>query len=107
MPELIEDMKRGFTLHDVRDAVDAKIEALRNVPLVVLDDIGAERPSEWVRERLLTIINARYDNELATIFTSNLTPAELNEPLGARIASRVYGLAAPVRFTGADRRLKI
>lgn len=71
--------------------------------LLILDDIGAERPSEYVCERLYDLINHRYTNMLSTIYTSNLTPFELGDRLGARIESRVRS-AVQINLVGSDRR---
>lgn len=105
--DLLDLIKKGFDDADAQAIANKKIQALRKAPLVILDDLAAEKPSEWVRERLLTIVNDRYENELATIVTSNLTIAELVEPLGQRIRSRVEGLTFPLKFEGKDRRKKI
>lgn len=107
VPDLLEAIRKGFSDDKARVAIEAKLTALVNVPLALLDDIGAERPNEWVRERLLEILGARYDNERCTFFTSNLTLDELKVALGARLASRIEGMCAPVRFVSADRRRKI
>jgi DNA replication protein DnaC len=77
---------------------------MTKVPLLVLDDIGAEKPSEAVRERLLTIIDARWADSRSTIYTSNLALNELEISLGARIRSRIEGTAVAIQFGGSDRR---
>lgn len=76
------------------------------VPLVIFDDIGAEKVSESVRERMLTIIDARYTDALSTIYTSNLTLNELEMALGARIRSRIEGATTAIPFGGSDKRRK-
>lgn len=105
IPDLLDLIKRGFDDDESAKIAEQKMKNLRKVPLVILDDIGAERPSEWARERLLTVIGSRYDNELSTFLTSNLTLKELREidPTG-RIPSRIAGMSVPIEFTGADRR---
>ena len=60
--------------------------------------------TEWVRERLVGIINTRVGAGLSTIYTSNLSPEELKEGLGDRISSRVLGSSGVIEITGADRR---
>ena len=77
---------------------------LKKCKLLIIDDIGAERVTEWVRERLVSIINTRVGAGLSTIYTSNLSPEELKEGLGDRISSRVLGSSGVVEITGADRR---
>lgn len=66
--------------------------------------IGAERVTDWVRERMVSIINTRVSNNLTTIYTSNLSPEELRGELGDRIASRVLGSSQVVEITSGDRR---
>lgn len=72
--------------------------------LILLDDIGNEKVSEWVSERLYTLINMRVSNGLATIFTSNLSVDDLGLRLGTRIASRIRGTCKSVQFNGPDHR---
>lgn len=74
--------------------------------LVVLDDIGAEKPTGWVAERLYAIIDARYRLEKATIFTTNCTEKELEEHLGSRVVSRIYEMTQQVAVLGPDYRRK-
>lgn len=78
-------------------------ERAKNCKLLILDDIGAERPSEYVCERLYDLINYRYTNMLSTIYTSNLNPMELGDRLGMRIESRIKS-AYQVKLVGSDRR---
>jgi DNA replication protein DnaC len=102
--DLLETIRAGFSDDDARQHADALVERLKTVPLAIIDDIGAEKPSEFTRERLLQIIGARYDNELCTIFTSNLSPTDLREPLGDRIQSRIAGMTVEFKYNGPDRR---
>lgn len=62
--------------------------------LLVLDDVGAERPSEFVRDRLYLIINRRYENARPIIITTNLDDDELRERVGERTASRLCEMCA-------------
>lgn len=57
--------------------------------VVALDDIGAEKPTEWVRDTLFQIIDWRYGAMLATVFTSNCDTTQLAQRLGERIADRI------------------
>ncbi len=104
VPDLLTTIKRGFDDREVERSTSLWLDEIARVPLVVFDDLGSERPTDWSRERLLTLINERYDNERATFFTSNLTLDELKEPLGARLQSRIAGMTVPVKYDGRDRR---
>lgn len=79
--------------------------ALAETDLLVLDDLGSERPTDWTAERLYALVNRRWMEERPTILTSNLPPRELEVAVGARTYSRVVGSGAVVlKLTGEDRR---
>jgi hypothetical protein len=100
VPKLLEQVRRSF------DAPDTAPTGLEHAPLLVLDDIGAEKPSEWVEERLYCIVNERYESGLPIIVTSNHTPAQLGGRIGARLASRLREMCEVHGLGGRDRRLK-
>ena len=75
------------------------------VPIVVLDDLGAERITDWAAERLELLIAKRYDNMLPTVVTTNLSRQALAEAIGARAASRLLGGAVVHVIRGRDRRM--
>jgi DNA replication protein DnaC len=107
VPDLLDLLKRGFDDPEVAAEGNAVLESLKDCPLVLFDDIGAERPSQWQQERLLTLIGHRYDNELSTFFSSNLTIPELTQQLGPRLKSRIEGMTVPLEYKGPDRRKKL
>jgi DNA replication protein DnaC len=76
----------------------------RSVDLLLLDDLGAARGSEWVEDHLYRLINGRYERMLPAIFTTNLEPAALRDAVGDRIASRLVESCRRVVLTGEDRR---
>lgn len=82
-----------------------------HVTVLALDDLGAERPTAWALEALAGLVQARYDNCLPTIVTSNFSTAELTERLsgddevvGRRIVNRLVEGGVGIRFDGASRR---
>jgi len=76
--------------------------------LVVLDDIGAEKASEWTGDRLYAVVDARYRNQKATIFTTNCSEKELVDNGYGRIVSRIFEMTEQVPVLGPDyRRSKI
>lgn len=83
---------------------DGAMEDLTSVDVLVLDDVGSERPTDWTAERLYALINRRWLEERRTIATSNLDPDPLREAVGERIYSRLAGGAVAHRLSGADRR---
>jgi DNA replication protein DnaC len=95
----------------------AEMDILRPVveaDLLVLDDMGSEKTSEWVEETMNLIVNTRYNERRHTIFTSNYedTPEEatdtqdftLKERIGFRIHSRLHEMCEFLEFDGADYR---
>jgi DNA replication protein DnaC len=93
----------------------AEMDILRPVmdaDLLVLDDLGSEKPSEWVEETMNLIVNTRYNERRHTIFTSNYddTPDDqdpdcLKARIGFRIHSRLHEMCDFLEFDGADFRL--
>lgn len=91
-----------------------ELEVLRPVmtaDLLVLDDIGAERPSEWVAETMNLIVNTRYSERRTTIFTSNYPdipddsdPNSLLFRIGARMRSRLHEMCEFIVLDAADYR---
>jgi len=103
--ELLRDIRMDFDRPwDMKKKEEETIMSFRGI--LFIDDIGAEKMTEWVAETFYLILNHRYNDELPTIFTSNLSPAELSEKLGDRIASRIVGSCDVVKLDGEDRRLR-
>lgn len=77
---------------------------LARCPLLLLDDLGAAKTSEWTEELTYRLINHRYEHMLPTLITTNLPTAELRTALGDRVASRLAEMTERVILTGPDRR---
>lgn len=82
------------------------LETYGSASLLVLDDLGVEKVTDWTLQTLSVLINRRYHSQGRTIITSNLSIAELSERLSDRIASRIAGMCQVVKMTGPDRRLE-
>jgi len=89
-----------------RHGVDSEAEftKIADAPILVVDDLGAAKPSEWTEEINYRLVNHRYEHMLPTIFTSNVPARELGQVLGDRVASRLCEMAVRVVLEGADRR---
>ena len=82
--------------------------SFRNYPLLVIDDFGVERDTEYAKEQVYAVIDERYRSGLPLIITTNLPIAALRRPenaADARIYSRVLDMCAPVHVGGGDRRM--
>ena len=76
-PEFLRSLKESF---NDPEEYNNKFKYIKNVELLLIDDIGAETMTEWSRDEVLgTILQHRMQEQLTTFFTSNLTIAELEE----------------------------
>lgn len=98
-------------LGDLRPApgrdTEAALAAVAGASMLLLDDLGAAKSSEWVEEILYRLIDARYNACLPSIFATNVTtPDELAGRLGERTASRLTEMCRghAITLKGADRR---
>jgi DNA replication protein DnaC len=79
--------------------------------VLVLDELGATKPTDWVRDTMMQVINTRYNDKKLTIFTTNYTdmrhtPTEemLEDRIGTRLRSRLYEMCKTVIIEGEDFR---
>jgi len=107
IPDLIRHLKRDFSEENKTLSEDNTNfgKLLSFAGLLILDDFGTEKLTEWVEESLYSIINKRYENVYPIIFTSNLSPEKMVEKFGDRIVSRIIGSCDVVELTGNDRRI--
>jgi len=92
----------------------SELDILRPVlesKVLVLDELGANKPTEWVRDTIAHIINCRYNDKKITIFTSNYldTPEKqgeesLTDRIGVRLRSRLYEMCREIEIHGMDFR---
>jgi DNA replication protein DnaC len=97
------------------------LDPVLNSEVLVLDDLGAERPTEWVRDTFAYILNSRYNRKLATVITTNFddrrvepssfpdgtkvsTEETLEDRIGTRLRSRLYEMCKLISIEGSDYR---
>ena len=83
------------------------IVRLCSFPLLILDDFGMERGTEYGLEQVYNVIDSRYRSQKPLIVTTNLTLEELQNPedtAHARIYDRLIEMCTPVRITGENFR---
>ena len=102
------------------------LEPIRTVEILVLDDLGASKPSDWVRDTVGIVLNARYNERRTTIITTNylenpqadgesarlpngklvsaVREDSLEQRIGARMRSRLYEMCRTVEITAPDFR---
>ena len=102
VPDLLEDIRKSFDKETETDPVGF----YSNVDLLILDDLGIEKTTDWTLEKLYQIINFRYENLKSTIFTSERPLKELAELFGNRIPSRIQKMSMVKRMKEIDYRLE-
>lgn len=90
---------------DDRDMTEKVRRARSHQGLVVLDDLGREKVTNWTGELVYAVVNARYEAQLGTIVTSNLTPVELAASPYWPAISRLAEDGELVKLDGSDHRL--
>lgn len=86
------------------------IASFNQFSLLIIDDLGIERNTEYALEQVYAVIDERYKAKLPLIITTNLTISQLRNPedaAHARIYSRVLEMCTPVYVPGMDRRINI
>jgi len=87
---------------------------LRDVEVLVLDELGARRPTDWVRDVLYGVLNMRYNKKRTTIITTNFTDQAdkpgvetLEVRVGSAVRSRLYEMCQLVTIAGPDFRKEV
>lgn len=82
------------------------VEKMKNVPLLIIDDIGSGRITPIVQDLTYDVIDYRKENQLSTIYTSNILPDDLEKSnyLGDIIVSRMLYRTTVIELSGKDRR---
>lgn len=106
VPELIQRIRSTFNSENKENETQI-MRALLECDLLILDDIGAEKTTEWVEEKLFNIIDGRYRKELPTLYTSNLEPKELKHQVGKRSYDRMVETSLTVKNEAASYRREI
>lgn len=112
-PEFLRALKESF---NTTDEFKNKFNYIKKVELLLLDDIGAETVTEWSRDEILgTILQYRMEENLPTLFTSNLTMKELETHLSTtnkeidsvkarRIMERIKHLTVDLTLISENKR---
>jgi primosomal protein DnaI len=114
MPRLASDLRNNLREYDY---VNSRVSRMRRADLLVLDDIGAENITDWIRDDILfTVLDYRMEHEKPTVFTSNSSFEDLkrrmmssssseDETKALRIIERIRALSELVTIKGTSRRI--
>lgn len=94
-------------LRSAIDHAESETVLAETTPVLFIDDLGAEKLSEWAEAKLERILSLRFDFGLPVFVSTNLTPSGFQERFGHRIVSRLTGLCELVQMSGADRRPEV
>src|SRR5680860_730336 len=119
MPKLLARIRRTFDGQPGGDSYSEFFEKLTSVDLLHIDDVGAERQTEWVLEQFYSIVNERYEAQKSIMFTTNsesMQPAKgeghgqfkVEEQINPRTFSRLTEMCGdPILMFGEDNRAKM
>lgn len=101
--ELFLELKSGF---DSGTSEDDILYPYSVCDLLMIDDVGSEKVSDWSRQVFYTLIDRRYRDIKQTIITSNLSLDALAKAIDERISSRIVEMGCVIKLDGSDYRLK-
>ena len=104
LPRLLNEIRE--THRSDRSHVDL-LDRLTAVDLLHIDDVGAERTTDWVLEELYSIVNARYEDRRSMVITTNLDHDELSAQISERTVSRLTEMCLQLPLHGGDRRVEL
>jgi DNA replication protein DnaC len=107
---LLKEIQNSY--NPVSQVTELKVlQPIFDCEILVLDEIGASKPTDWVRDTMAHIINTRYNDKKLTIFTTNYLDERkaereetLEDRIGVRLRSRLYEMCKTIQIEGNDFR---
>jgi DNA replication protein DnaC len=107
LPRLLARIRRTYDADAGEDSYLEFFHRLTSVDLLHIDDLGAEKSSDWVLEQLYAMVDERYEAERSMVVTTNLDQASLEEQIGPRTVSRLVEICGdPLPLFGEDLRYR-
>lgn len=104
-PAFIMKLQSSFKA-DKEDPFLIAQEIARDENILFIDDLGAEKITDFVRQITYFILNEREQWNLITVITSNYSLSQLDEQVDARVSSRIAGMCRVIKMNGRDRRVE-
>ncbi|OEF95995.1 ATP-binding protein [Desulfuribacillus alkaliarsenatis] len=99
VPDLLNEIRSTYDNKNNTHSEFDIIDTARNADILILDDLGAHNYSDWVKDKLYSIIDYRLQEQLPTVITTNLLdPPSMDQVLGERITSRIFQLCRVYRM---------
>ena len=103
MPSTVTRVKKTFDSPLKNE--DKKIfDRMKEVELLIVDDLGVEKFSDWLSDQFYQIIDHRWQNKKPMIITSNQSLEDLSSCYKPQVISRIWGCCKSIKFTEEDRR---
>jgi DNA replication protein DnaC len=106
VPDLMDHLRATFNPNSTV-SLDRRFEEVRTAPLLILDDLGTQSSSPWVKEKLYQLFNLRYNAELPTVITSATGLEDMDPRLRSRFLDKrlctIHALAVPT-YTGRSEK---
>lgn len=103
-PAFIMELQSAFK-KDHENPFDMAEKVAKDEKILFIDDLGAEKITDFVRQITYFILNEREQKCLITVITSNFSLSQLDEQVDPRISSRIAGMCRVIKLTGEDRRI--
>src|SRR6476620_6467996 len=103
MPRLLNEIRRTYDEGSDSNYIQL-LDRLAEVDLLHIDDVGAEKSSDWVLEQLYAIVKTRYEAQRSMTITTNLSYEDLIEQIGHRTVSRLVEMCEQIPLLGRDQR---
>jgi DNA replication protein DnaC len=109
VPDLLDHLRATFSPHS-NTTFDRRFDEIRTAPLLVLDDLGTQSMTPWVREKLYQLFNYRYNAELPTVITTSDSLDEMDARIRSRLLDgklcTIYAVTAPSFHGGKGKKSK-
>jgi DNA replication protein DnaC len=108
LPRLLARIRRTYDAEAGEDSYLDFFGRLTSVDLLHIDDLGAEKRSDWVLEQLYAIVDERYESKRSMVVTTNLGQDDLERQIGPRTVSRLVEICGdPLPLFGEDERYRV
>ncbi|HLO33640.1 MAG TPA: ATP-binding protein [Anaerolineales bacterium] len=109
VPDLLDHLRATFSPNS-SVAFDRRFDEIRTAPLLVLDDLGTQSMTPWVREKLYQLFNYRYNAELPTVITTSDSMDEMDPRIRSRLLDgklcSIYAITVPSYHGNKSRKIK-
>ena len=106
VPDLLDHLRATFNPNSPV-SYDRRFDEIRTTPLLILDDLGTQSMTPWVREKLYQLFNHRYHAELSTVITTTDSLEEMDARIRSRMLDsrlcKIYAITAPA-YTGKKKK---